>query len=177
MSIIAVLVLCGSTAFAEQGPAPQGSTLVSSVVVNPSGEPGEALVVSGQVLTRDEKPASGLKVYVYQTDARGYYSPEGRDERNPRLKGYLQTDATGHYEVRTIRPGPYPVSGPPAHIHYEVTTAGGGVERFELVFEGDARMSDAIRRAAAARGEYTICKPERDAAGVTHCRRANIYLK
>lgn len=172
MLTVAVLFLLASTALVQQG-----GGLASSVVVNPSGEPGDALVVSGQVLTRDEKPAGALKVYVYQTDARGYYSPDGRDERNPRLKGYLKTDATGRYEVRTIRPGPYPVSGPPAHIHYEVTTAAGGVERFELVFEGDARMTEAIRRDAAAKGEYTICTPERDAAGVSHCRGANIYLK
>jgi protocatechuate 3,4-dioxygenase beta subunit len=173
MLTAAVLVVIAFTAVAQQG----DGTLTASIVVPPSGEPGDALVVAGQVLTRDGAPARGVKVYVYQTDARGYYSPGGRDERNPRLKGYLRTDEQGRYEVRTIRPGPYPGSGPPAHIHYELTNASGGIERFELVFEGDARMTDAIRRDAAARGEYTLCKPERDRAGVTHCRGANIYLK
>jgi protocatechuate 3,4-dioxygenase beta subunit len=93
------------------------------------------------------------------------------------LKGYLQTVAEGRYELRTIKPGPYPGSGPPAHIHYEVTNAKGSVERFEMVFEGDPRLTDAIRRDAAAHGEYALCKPDRDAAGTTHCRTANIHLK
>jgi protocatechuate 3,4-dioxygenase beta subunit len=169
-----VLIVLGLAGSFEQG----GDALrTSSVVVPPAGEPGEPLMVAGQILTRDEKPAARVKVYVYQTDSRGYYSPDGRDERNPRLKGYLQTDDQGRYEIRTIRPGPYPKSGPPAHIHYEITNASGAVERFELVFEGDARMTDAIRRDAAARGEYALCKPERDSAGVTQCRGANFYLK
>ena len=34
-------------------------------------------------------------------------------------------------------PGQYPRSGPPAHIHLEVTPHGRPVERYEIVFEGD----------------------------------------
>ena len=140
----------------------------ASITIPPAGEPGVALTVEGRVLLKNGAPASGVDVYVYQTDARGYYSPEGRDERNPRLKGYLRTDDQGRYQLRTIRPGPYPNSGPPAHIHYEVTSAT-GVQRFELVFEGDARLTEAIRREAAAHGEYTAvhaCRRLRGRAGV-----------
>jgi protocatechuate 3,4-dioxygenase beta subunit len=68
-------VLIVLSAVATQG----DGTRASSVVVPPSGEPGEALVVTGQVLHRDGTPARGVKVYFYQTDARGYYSPDGRD--------------------------------------------------------------------------------------------------
>ena len=78
--------------------------------------------------------------------------------------------------MQTIRPGPYPESGPPAHIHYEVTTPA-GVQRFELVFEGDARMTDAIRQSAAAHGEYALCTPLADPSGSQRCPGADIYLK
>ena len=110
----------------------------ASIAIPPASEPGVTLTVEGRVLLKGGAPAGGVDVYVYHTDARGHYSPDGRDERNPRLKGYLRTDDQGRYQVRTIRPGPYPNSGPPAHIHYEVTSPS-GVQRFELVFEGDAR--------------------------------------
>jgi protocatechuate 3,4-dioxygenase beta subunit len=161
---------------------PGGEPRTSSIAIAPAGEPGDAMSVEGRILMKDGTPARGLRVYVYQTDARGYYSAGAQDERNPgernpRLKGYLTTDDEGRYAFRTIKPGQYPGSGPPAHIHYEVTNASGAVERFELVFEGDSRLTDAIRRDAAAHGEYALCQPQSDAAGVTHCRGADFFLK
>jgi protocatechuate 3,4-dioxygenase beta subunit len=155
---------------------PDRAPRTSSTVIPPAGEPGVSLVVEGRVLSADGSPARGVDVYVYHTDARGYYSPDGRDERNPRLRGWLRTDDQGRYQVRTIRPGPYPTSGPPAHIHYEIT-APTGVQRFELVFEGDARLTDAIRRQAAAHGEYALCTPLVDPSGAQQCRGADVYLK
>jgi protocatechuate 3,4-dioxygenase beta subunit len=169
-------VLAAAFVFGLVQAAPVAGTRTSSVVVPPEGEPGDPLIVEGRVLTASGAPAGGLDVYVYQTDARGYYSPNGRDERNPRLRGYLRTDGEGRYQVRTIRPGPYPNSGPPAHIHYEVTSAT-GVQQFELVFEGDARMTEAIRRDAAAHGAYTLCKPVAGAGGAQTCKGADLYLK
>lgn len=147
-----------------------------SIVIPQENEPGVALTVEGRVLLATGAPARSVDVYVYQTDARGYYSPEGRDERNPRLRGYLRTDDQGRYALRTIRPGQYPNSGPPAHLHYEVSAAS-GVQRFELVFEGDSRMTDAIRRQAAAKGEYAICTPVVAADGAQSCRGADLHLK
>jgi protocatechuate 3,4-dioxygenase beta subunit len=160
-----------SLATAQRPPAQ-----VSSIVIPPAGEPGVALSVEGRVLLASGAPATGVEVYVYHTDARGYYSPDGRDERNPRLRGWLRTTSDGRYQLRTIRPGPYPNSGPPAHIHYEVSAAS-GVQRFELVFEGDARLTDDIRRQAAAHGEYTLCTPVVEASGAQACRGADIHLK
>jgi protocatechuate 3,4-dioxygenase beta subunit len=156
--------------------APAEKPRTASIVIPPAGEPGAALTVEGRVLTAGGAPARGVDVYVYQTDARGYYSPDGRDERNPRLRGWLRTDEDGRYQVRTIRPGPYPNSGPPAHIHYEVSSTS-GVQQFELVFEGDARLTDAIRRKAIAHGEYTLCTPIVAASGAQTCRGADIHLK
>jgi protocatechuate 3,4-dioxygenase beta subunit len=172
---VTVAVVTGASVAARAGQATDRPR-TSSIAIPPAGEPGVPLTVEGRVLLKGGAPASSVDVYVYQTDARGYYSPDGRDERNPRLKGYLRTDDQGRYQVRTIRPGPYPNSGPPAHIHYEVTSAS-GVQRFELVFEGDQRLTDAIRRDAAAHGEYTLCTPAVDAAGAQSCRGADIHLK
>jgi protocatechuate 3,4-dioxygenase beta subunit len=85
------------------------------ITVAPPDETGERLVVTGRVLGPDGKtPVHGASVYVYQTDKTGVYSRPVDDSRNPRLKGYLRTDASGRYEYSTIRPGSYPNTQNPA---------------------------------------------------------------
>jgi protocatechuate 3,4-dioxygenase beta subunit len=98
------------------------------------------------------------------------------DERNPRLKARFTTDGEGRFAFRTIQPGPYPNQGPPAHIHLEVTPPGGRTERFELVFEGDARLSHNIREDARTRGFYQICAPVNGPDGVLFCRDVTFRL-
>ena len=94
--------------------------------------------------------AAIIRLQEVMTDL-GYYSgPVDDDNRNPRLKARFATDDAGRFRFRTIMPGQYPRSGPPAHIHLEVTPAGKPMEQFELVFEGDSRMTDGIRADAKA---------------------------
>jgi len=113
---------------------------------------------------------AGTPLYVYQTDARGIYSSEVNDDNTkPRLKARFQTGADGAFAFRTIMPGQYPRSGPPAHIHLEVTPAGRPVERFELVFEGDSRLTDAIKADARAGRFYALCAPTTATGGGKQC--------
>jgi protocatechuate 3,4-dioxygenase beta subunit len=142
----------------------------------PANEPGEPLLVEGRILKADGQPAADAAMYVYQTDAKGYYSPGGMDERNPRLKARFSTDRAGVFRFRTIKPGPYPNSGPPAHIHLEVTPTGGRTERYEIVFTGDERLSHAIREDARSRGFYYICDPATARDGVLLCRDVTFRL-
>jgi protocatechuate 3,4-dioxygenase beta subunit len=135
----------------------------------PAGEPGSPLYVEGRIVGASG-PAAGAALYVYQTDARGYYSGEVDDDnRKPRLKARFATGPDGRFAFRTIMPGQYPRSGPPAHIHLEVTPAGKAMEAFELVFEGDSRMTDRIRADAKAGKFYAICTPATGAGGVKTC--------
>lgn len=101
---------------------------LSSIVMVTPREEGEPLRVSGVVRDADGKPVEGALVFVYHTDAKGYYSPGGMEEANPRLFGYIRTDKDGQYAYRTIRPGHYPVTFTneriEQHIHYEVTAPG-----------------------------------------------------
>jgi protocatechuate 3,4-dioxygenase beta subunit len=157
---LAVVVL-GTPALRAQGQ--EGPSLL------PPGEPGTPLVVEGRILG-PSGPAAKAALYVYQTDARGYYSGEVNDDnRNPRLKARFATDDAGRFRFRTIMPGQYPRSGPPAHIHLEVTPAGKAMEQFELVFEGDTRMTDGIRADAKAGKFYAICTPATGAGGAKRC--------
>ncbi|HEY8549004.1 MAG TPA: hypothetical protein VIL35_03525 [Vicinamibacterales bacterium] len=157
---VCLLVVCAAAVVPAQ----------STVVVNvaPAGEPGERLLVSGRIVG-PRGPVANAAVRVYQTDAKGYYSPQGLDERNARLNARFSADGEGRFRFATIKPGPYPGSGPPAHIHFEVTPPEGRTERFELVFEGDPRLSQAIRQDARSRGFYQICQPTKDAQGALLC--------
>ena len=120
-------------------------------VVAPESEPGTRLTVSGRVLGKDDRPLSGASIYVYQTDAKGEYIPGGTGASGsdrPRLFGYLRSDARGEYSFSTIRPGSYPNSRNPGHIHFEVVADGHDSRIYEIVFEGDSLIPQAFREQA-----------------------------
>lgn len=99
-------------------------------------------------------------IYVYHTDAEGVYTPDTNDSRNSRLRGYMRTDAQGRYEYSTIKPAPYPSNNAPGYQ--------GCI--FEIVSEGDPKLSDDIRaRAAQEDSAFSLVKLTRDAQGVWHC--------
>ena len=146
VTIAIVLALAGVSSSAQSlHEAPAASQ--SSGRVTPPGEPGEPLHVSGVVVGADGTPIGGASLYVYQTDHEGYYGVKPvSDNRNPRLKLFLRSDARGLWSFDTIKPGSYPNSRVPSHIHFEVSTADRGPKIFEIVFEGDPFVTAAMRR-------------------------------
>jgi protocatechuate 3,4-dioxygenase beta subunit len=118
----------------------------SSGRLTPQGEPGTPLSVSGVVVGSEGQPIAGVSIYVYQTDAEGYYGVKpASDNRNPRLKAFLRSDARGQWSFETIRPGSYPGSRAPAHIHFEVGTHGYAPRIFEIVFDDDPFVTAQMR--------------------------------
>jgi protocatechuate 3,4-dioxygenase beta subunit len=159
-------------AVSAQAPTTAEKNAPSKTTITTKEEPGERLVVSGVVYGADGKtPLAGASLYVYQTDATGRYTPGATDDnRNPRLRGYMRTDAQGRYEYSTIKPAPYPGNGPPAHIHYHVNATGHRERVFEIVFEGDPKIGGDIRASAAqADSAFSIRRLTRDAQGIWHC--------
>lgn len=163
-------------------PAPSSSSSASAVLV-PDGEPGVRLLVEGRVLAGvGGAPVADAELLLYQTDRTGCYSLNCADERNPgarsaRLKGRLRTDAQGRYEFRTVRPGQYPRSGPPAHIHYELTVGQQPMRPFEVIFEGDSRLTPDIRDRAARHDFFILCAPATEADGALRCRGADVIVR
>lgn len=93
---------------------------VSRLQLVPDGEPGEWIEIEGHVVDAAEEPVAGAKVHVFATDAAGRYHPEREGEETPRIFGTLVSDDRGRFSFRTVRPGPYPGTRNPRHIHVQV---------------------------------------------------------
>lgn len=137
-----VMLVAGLAAQVHEAPANAPST----GRLAPQGEPGERLTVSGVVVGPDGAPIGGASLYIYQTDREGYYGVKpASDSNNPRLKLLLRSDAKGAWSFDTIKPGSYPGSRNPAHIHFEVSAPGRANRFFEIVFEGDPFITDQMK--------------------------------
>jgi protocatechuate 3,4-dioxygenase beta subunit len=160
---IALLVLSASAsvALARDPSRMAPASAPSSGDVAPAGEPGERLEVKGVVYAADGRtPVPNASLYVYQTDARGLYRPDdAMGNENPRLMLLLRSDAGGRYSYRTIRPGSYPGTRVPQHIHYEVAAPGHATRIFEIVFEQDPLVTAEVRNQAKEPGSIFSIRP------------------
>ncbi|HKO35152.1 MAG TPA: hypothetical protein VJV21_01655 [Pyrinomonadaceae bacterium] len=137
-------------------------------------EPGEPLIVSGTIYSPDGKqPLEGVTLFVYQTDATGVYTTSGGDNRATRIHGVMRTNAQGKYEFRTVKPGSYPNSRNPAHIHAYVS--GPGYPEYwidEYHFSDDPFISDGDKQRASGQGTFSpILSPKRGADGILRAVR------
>jgi protocatechuate 3,4-dioxygenase beta subunit len=134
------------------------STLVPSLQLAGTDEPGERLLLQGTIFKPDGRtPAPNVVVYFHQTNAAGRYAA-GSDQtewgrRHGRLRGWLKTGTDGRYEVRTIKPGQYPDRPGPAHIHLTVLEPGKAPYWIDdVVFDGAPGVDEQYRREAEKRG-------------------------
>lgn len=137
-------------------------------------EPGEPLIVTGTIYSPDGKQAlPGITLYVYQTDATGRYSTSGGDNRGTRIHGVMRTNAQGQYEFRTIKPGSYPNSRNPAHIHAFVS--GPDYPEYwidEFLFADDPFIKDEDKQKAGGQGTFShILSLKRGSDGILRAVR------
>lgn len=155
LTLGASLMACHRQAAATQGPGQWPNQWNAKIVSDQ--EPGEPLIVSGTIYSPDgKKPLPGITLYVYQTDATGRYSTSGGDNRSTRIHGVMQTNAEGRYEFRTIKPGSYPNSRNPAHIHAYVS--GPDYPEYwidEYLFADDPFIKDEDKQKAGSQGNFS----------------------
>jgi protocatechuate 3,4-dioxygenase beta subunit len=145
LSLAVLLLAAGPAARQSVHEAPAGAPSMGRVA--PQGEAGRPLRVRGVVVDAAGKPLPGVSLYIYQTDHEGYYGVKpASDNRNPRLKLFLRSDARGEWAFDTVKPGSYPDSRVPPHIHFEVAGPGQRTKIFEIVFEGDPFVTAEMRR-------------------------------
>jgi len=141
-------------------------------------EPGELMEMSGTIFQPDGiSPAEGIVLFVYHTDATGYYN-EQDDVFNPRLHAWLKTGKDGRYHFRTIKPAPYPFRTTPAHIHAHLY--GPGYPEYfidDYWFEGDKFITPSERAKLTDRGGFnSIVALNKDNQGILRGER-NIKLQ
>ena len=149
----------------DEGPADASwKTMMTS-----PDEPGEPIIVRGTIFGADGKtPLEGARLYVYHTDARGYYNAKHSFGEPPRIRGWMKTNAQGQYEFRTIKPAAYPGRTIPAHIH-PTADAPGYPARWvdEYWFAGDPFLKKEDIEKNSGLGLFSqILKLERGASGV-----------
>jgi catechol 1,2-dioxygenase len=101
---------------------------------------GAPAVLDGRVTSVDGEPLAGAELDVWQNAENRLYAIQDPEQPEGNLRGRYRARADGSYEIRTIRPVPYPIpdDGPvgamlrrtgrhpwrAAHIHLLITHAG-----------------------------------------------------
>lgn len=176
-----LMLLMGSIARGQQEAPfpPVPSNVSSSAVIGADDEPGERLIITGTVFKPDKKtPYEGLVLYLYQTDATGVYNRSDGSWKSPRLHGWVKTDVNGRYEIRAIKPGSYPGSRNPAHIHVVVKLPG---ERSrwidEFLFEDDPYLTGIDSQKGADAGAFwRVMKISKARDNVLRCVRDFVII-
>jgi protocatechuate 3,4-dioxygenase beta subunit len=134
----------------ERAQQQRPSALTSTGRIAPASEPGSPLIVRGQLLKVDGSPAAGAVVFAYQTDRGGIYDKPENGPHSWRLRGWVKSGPDGRFTFETIRPGSYPNSNNPPHVHFTAFLDGG--ERYhagELQLSMTAPAATAKPEAAA----------------------------
>lgn len=142
----------------------------SRIEVVGRAEPGIRLLMRGTVYNKQGKPVPNVKVFLYQTDAAGYYSQPVNSPRQARLHGTVWSDAEGRYAFSTIRPAHYADVNPPPPMHIHVHLEPPGLPNHwvdSYYFAGDPHLRpDDVARARGLEQFSNIVRLTPDKADV-----------
>lgn len=71
---------------------------------------GDRVVVRGRITDIDGTPLEGVVLDCWQNATAGFYACQQPGVQSPdNLRGIYRTDADGRFEIRSVRPVPYPI--------------------------------------------------------------------
>jgi catechol 1,2-dioxygenase len=80
----------------------------ASMLVDP--DDGDRVVIRGAITDIEGRPIEGATLDCWQNATAGFYAVQQPAVQTPEnLRGIYTTDADGSYEIRTVRPVPYPI--------------------------------------------------------------------
>jgi len=131
--------------------------IMSEASIADKTEPGERMELNGSILRKDGKtPARNIILYLYHTNAKGYYTPSGTQtlgRMNGHLTAWVKTDENGKFIIYSVRPAPYPNRKVPAHIHILIKEP--NKTRYyidEVWFDDDLLITKKLKDEAEKRG-------------------------
>jgi len=140
---------------------------------------GQKLAVNGTVFRPDGSRAANVVIYIYHTDSTGVYPTKGDEKgvakKHGYLRGWMKTNERGEYKFFTLRPGSYPKSRNPAHIH-AIVKEPGKLEYWidDYLFDDDPFLTATERQKLQNRGGNGILTIK-DVGNMVKAER-NIYL-
>jgi len=150
---------------------------------------GETILVRGQVLDTRAQPLKNAVVDVWQANHHGRYShPADRNQAplDPHFQGWgvIKTDDDGWYNIRTIKPGAYPLSAVnesgwrPRHLHFKVAQPGFKTLDTQMYFRGDPLIANdlVVSELSTERRELLIVDSALDEASGLPLFRFDIVL-
>ena len=158
-----------------------GDEKLNSVDTIPGFETFEPkLKITGTVYQKDGvTPAKNIVIYLYQTNPDGIYDNQGAKgkwlSRHGIHRGWVKTDDSGQYTFFTFRPGSYPNTITPQHIHLTVkepNTIPYYID--DILFTDDPNLNDEHKSNFTKRGGNGIATPI-NRNGMIHIER-NITL-
>jgi hydroxyquinol 1,2-dioxygenase len=128
----------------------------ATMLVDP--DDGDRVVVRGKVTDVDGRPLAGVVIDCWQNATNMFYAVQQPESQTPEnLRGIYRTDTAGRYELRSVRPVPYPIpsDGPagdllkkngrnwwrPGHLHMWIT-ADGYKDLITHVFDVESEFLD-----------------------------------
>lgn len=126
-------------------------------------ETKKRIAINGTVYNPDGSVAPGIIIYIYHTDHTGVYPTKGNEtgwsKRHGYLRGWMKTNEKGEYKFFTLRPGSYPNSKSPQHIHMTIKEPGKSEYWIdEILFDDDPFLTEAERKKCEDRGGSGILK-------------------
>ena len=135
-------------------------------VLSKKSDRDEPMIISGTVYEAGgQTPAPNVLIYFYHTDSEGYYGRGNGEIRHGHFRGWMLTDASGRYEINSIKPASYPSGSNPAHVHMTLTGKNFKEDWIDSIwFEGDKFITEKARRELSGKGGLSpIIKLEKDA--------------